>query len=185
MSTDFMPVVTDLPYTIPSSVNEQISRLSKTIGLPEGLMKGKGLQGVHILCGVIIYRHLDRHQKPQVMALIRNLNDPRAVGFLVGKVVDTIVNPNWGLWSLTNKELEAKRSFHSALDNIMTTLGAGASVSSVTSIAKSSWSKRSLMNSKNVLLIIVWGGIWYSKQILKETQQEIDSRKSFNKTPFH
>ncbi|MBL4606289.1 MAG: hypothetical protein JKY01_00455 [Pseudomonadales bacterium] len=182
MNNHFNAVVTDLPYTIPSGVREQINQLSRIVGIPPYLMQG--LDGVNILCGVIVYRHLDRLQKYQVMQLIHATKNPQVIGALSVKVTDVIVNPNWGLWSLTNKELAAKKKFHSAIDTYMTMLGLGASAGSISSLVKSSWSNKKVFN-KNILLIIVWGGIWYSKQVLGETQDEIDSRKVFVKTPYH
>jgi len=179
-----MPVLTDLPYTIPSSVSEQIMKLSNVINVDPTLIQGQGKLGVQILCGVIVYRHLDRFQKQQVMQLIHSTNNKRLIGALTVKVTDVIVNPNWGLWSLTNAELEAKKDFHATIDTYMTMLGIGASTSSISSLVKSSWSQKTFL-SKNLLLIIVWGGIWYSKQILGETQRELDSRKKYIKTPYH
>ena len=66
----------------------------------------------------------------------------------------------------------------------MTFLGFGVSVSSVSSLVNSAWTNKKFL-TKNFLLILVWGGIWYSKQILIETQNEIDSRKKYIKTPYH
>ena len=119
MSNEFIPVITDLPYNIPADINKQIAKLSKVIGIPSYLMQGRGGKGVQILCGVIIYRHLGRLQKHQVMKLIHNTNEPRIIGKLTEKIVDTVANPNWGLWSLTNKELETRRDFHRVIDTYM------------------------------------------------------------------
>ncbi len=65
------------------------------------------------MSGVILYRHLNRNQKTEAMSLIRQIgkkNKPLE-GQLVNLILNTSINPQWGVWSLNNDELLNDHNF--------------------------------------------------------------------------
>src|SRR5690554_6118824 len=98
--------VSDLPYYLPTDTAGQAKALASILGIsPEAAVRS-GEAGVQAMSVTILYRHMDRHERFKAMQLIHSLPDKKFSSKLVLMAVETtFVNPQWGLWSLTNDEL--------------------------------------------------------------------------------
>lgn len=113
MST--MPEVSDLPYYLPTDTQGQLRVLAKLLDLPPATVEQSGEAGVEAMTATILYRHLDRRQRIKAMEKIKSLPDRALVSKLVRITLDTaFVNPQWGLWSLTNEELQRRSQVKSS-----------------------------------------------------------------------
>ena len=177
--------VTDLPYQLPNDRNERIRLLATIIGIEPGSLINGGQEVEDTLCGVILYRHLGRSEKQQVMSLIYDLPDKKVASKLVVRITDVLVNPSWGLWSMTHSELQSKKEFHSLIDSWSSLIGVGVTMSSGLEFISKSWNQRKVLTGRNLLTLIVWGGILYSKKILSDTSSEMERRKVIIQTPYH
>ncbi|MGF1876242.1 hypothetical protein L4D77_13045 [Photobacterium frigidiphilum] len=65
------------------------------------------------------------------MKAIHSVRKKALVGMIITRVLDTTyVNPQWGIWSLSNAELKADLKFHSQLSSVASVAGISASVQS-------------------------------------------------------
>ncbi len=67
-----------------------------------------GYDAIVAMCGVILYRHLDRYQQGDVMQRISDIIDNgyrELGGKLRGIVAIDIFQPQWNIWSLSGKEV--------------------------------------------------------------------------------
>lgn len=116
-----------LPHVLPRNHQEAANRLGLMLKIPLAHLVNANENLVETLSGVVLYRHLDRMEKEGVMRSIYALPNRQLQGILVGKVTDVIVNPSWGLWSLTTEELLKKKDSHQAFDNwVVNVIGMGA-----------------------------------------------------------
>ena len=177
--------VNNTPYQLPTSSEERIRSLANIIGIEGNGLANGGFRIEEILCGVILYRHLDRSEKLEIMSSIYELEDKRIASKLVEKVTDVIVNPSWGLWSMTNAELLNKKEFHSFVQFWSAILGFGVSVSSGKGFLSRLWKERKILSARNSLIMVVCGGLLYSNKVLSDTNLELERRKMFIETKFH
>jgi len=104
--------INNLPYILPSNRKEQLRVLSQIVGIPISFVENGGEKEVNALCGAILYRHLDRHQRIEALSLIRDLSNKPLLGKLVTVAIEpTYVNINWGIWSFTREELLSDKIF--------------------------------------------------------------------------
>ena len=116
-----------LPYETSSSKREAALQLAEIIGVPERLVPrdADANQVVAAMAGVVLHRHIERHQKREVMVLINQFRDshPAFYSQLQGKIALTIAQPRWERWSLTNEELEEIIEFHRNFGRFSTVTG--------------------------------------------------------------
>ena len=74
--------VNNIPYKLPASSEERIRSLANIIGIEVGGLSKGGFRIEEILCGVILYRHLDRTDKMEIMSSIYELEDKRVFKIL-------------------------------------------------------------------------------------------------------
>lgn len=114
------------------------------------------------------------------MTLIRSLPNRALTGKLISVAVEpTLINKDWGVWSLTREELLAEQSFHSQIDNIASFTGVGASLMSGKDFIKKLWKERKLTKG-GLVTIVVWGTVFFNKSELNEVNSEIKRRSSIN-----
>lgn len=105
-----------LPYETPESQKEAAILLAGIIGIPERIVPRDAdyNQVVAAMAGLILYRHIETHQKRQVMEIIDQFRTTHRpfYGQLQGKVALIVAQPRWERWSLTNDELEEIVEFH-------------------------------------------------------------------------
>ena len=89
----------------------------------------------------------------------------------------TLVNKDWGVWSLTKEELIADQLFHSQADNLASYVGLGASAMSGKDLLTKIWKKRKITKGGLVTLVI-WGTVFFNKSELNKVNNEIKRRSS-------
>lgn len=175
----------NLPYKLPKESGAIIVTLCNVLCVPNTFLLKLGTDAENILCGVILYRHLGNLEKQDVMKMIYKLKDKSLASTLVTKVTDVILNPNWGLWSLTNKELQTKEEFHSLVKKWTSIVGFGATVSSTKELLSKAWRQKRYVTGANILTLLVWGGLLYSNKILTDVNLEQERRKIQILTKYH
>ena len=170
-----------LPYVLPKNNKDVVQRLAIILSIDPKRIPSHDQKIIEILSGIILYRHLERLQKIQVMTQVRSL-EPRLQSILVTKITDVIVQPKWGLWSLTNEELLDKKEFHEGIATIANALGIAASVSGLNDImkmvAEGLTKRQSLktMAKRALPYFIIWGAVQVNANELARMQREIDAR---------
>lgn len=183
--------VKNLPYNIENSVQDQIVFLSGLLGLSKALFRNAGQREVDAMCATILYRHLSRAQRNEAMQIIRSVPNRQLQGKLVDCVLfTTFINPQWGIWSLTNKELAADKDVHSFIDNYANYLGISASaigmkdlITQAKEILKSEKSNKSVWGI--VAMFVVWGAVAFNKIELEKVNNEISNRTIQLTTGLH
>ncbi|MFE8073487.1 hypothetical protein QQM79_20730 [Marinobacteraceae bacterium S3BR75-40.1] len=114
-----LPNTSDLPYFLPKDTQGQLRELAKILNISPALVANSGEKGLEAMTSTILYRHMDQLQRMKAMAAIRSVANPQFEQQLVTRAVDTtFVNPQWGLWSMTNAELAEDEAFHSLVEKI-------------------------------------------------------------------
>jgi len=176
MSSSFS--ISNLPYNLPNNLNEQLRILSNIVKIPFSLVKDGGQNEVEAICGAILYRHLDRHQKIEAMTLIRSVPNGALKAKLISIAVEpTFVNKDWGIWSFTTEELIADQYFHSQVDNFASYIGVGASALSGKDLLVKLWSNRKVTKG-GVDTLVIWGTVLFNKSELSKVNNEIQRRSS-------
>lgn len=181
-----MPTVTinDLPYQLPKDTAGQLQKLAQITSIPKNLLTGAGEKEVEAICYMILYRHLSQHLRIKAMTSIRSVKKRALMGELIKRVLDTtFVNPQWGIWSLTNSELNADIELHTHLTSIAGTLGFGASVSSGKDMLNKIKQDKAI-SRKNWITLIIWGCIYFNIRELKKATKEKDHRSTLNTSRF-
>lgn len=179
-----------LPHVLPSNHQEAANRLALMLKIPLAHVVSADEYMVEAISGVILYRHLDRMEKQDVMRSIYALKSKQLQSFLVIKVTDVIVNPTWGLWSLTSDELNKKTGFHADFDFWLGSfIGVGVNLMSVGALITKVRKIHGLaLASKAGILatIIVYGAIMYNKSELARCHKEIANRTPpMNGSPYY
>lgn len=116
-----------IPYETSTSQKKAAHELAKIVGIPRKVVPKTGNYNevIKALSGVILFRHIERHQKREVMQSIQRFKDSHRpfYGQLQGKVANVIANPRWENWSLTTEELKDIVSFHGKVAYLDRTLG--------------------------------------------------------------
>lgn len=113
-------LVRGLPYDLPKTTRDALSALAGVMKISPALVLAGDHGLLALIAGVILYRHLPSEARRDVMKRLqaysrsqkawqRNLYHP-----LLGRVLDTMVSPEWGLWSMSNEEV------HAGLQSILT-----------------------------------------------------------------
>ncbi|WP_425641977.1 hypothetical protein ACPUEK_01005 [Marinomonas gallaica] len=114
-----------LRYPTFENNKDLIRSLGDVLGIPASITDTVSNQEkcASAMSGVIMYRQLNRIEKMEVMRLIRSIESKKLVEKLIEKVTDVIVQPKWGLWSLSNEELQDLIDFHSEFGEWSNLLG--------------------------------------------------------------
>ncbi len=174
-----------LPYSLPKDTQSQLKQLSKITSIPQNLLIDAGKIEVEALCYMIIYRHLDRVQRMFAMKTIRSVRKRALMGEIINRVLDTAyVNPQWGVWSLSNAELTADLEFHSHLSSIASIIGIGASVQSGKELLVKIIEKKAI-RSANWITLVIWGAIYFNMREQAKAQIELDNRTTLNTSKYY
>jgi len=117
------------------------------------------------MAAVIMYRHLDRHQQSQALHLIHSISDRMLMGKLVEKIADTIANPQWGTWSLSNSELLQDKKVHDTINTYASWLGLTVSAIGAKDILQEAWKKRKISRGGWVNIVVL-GSLLFNAQEL-------------------
>ncbi|MGF1879288.1 hypothetical protein L4D77_29020 [Photobacterium frigidiphilum] len=176
--------IRDLPYRLPKTTREQLTKLAKITSIPNNLLVGAGEKEVEAICYMILYRHLSQHQRIEGMKAIRSVKKRALMGDLIRRTLDTtFINPQWGIWSLTNDELKADIKSHTQLNTMASMLGFGASAASIKDIVKKITEKKKV-SSNNLITFVIWGCIYFNAKELEKATTEKDHRSTLNSSRF-
>lgn len=173
-------IINDLPYQLPITVEGQLKRLGKIAGIPNNLLVGGGEKEVEAIANMIMYRHLNRVERMNAMKSFHAVKKRALLGELVNNALDTaFVNPQWGIWSLTNSELEADIKFHNAIMMVSGAAGVGLSFSSAADFYKQVRKKRSL-GTRGWVTAVIYGALIFNAIELSKANKEKDNRTTLN-----
>lgn len=179
-----MSTVNKLPYHLPKQPDEQLRILSNILSIPKSQL-GRNVQAeIEAMAVTILYRHLNHIQKQDAMATIRSLNNPILVNSLVTKVVDVIVNPQWGIWSLSNEELLADQDFHAKVDEVAGYIGISASAASGKDFIQNLW-KNKKIGKGGWIILAIWGAVIFNKSELNKANREVSNRSQLKTSPLY
>lgn len=166
----------NLPYKLPRSTNEQLKTLSRITSIPSNLLMNAGHLEVEAISSMVLYRHMNRLQRIEAMRLIRSVPSRALMGKIISKTLDTTyVNPQWGIWSLSNEELKKDIALHSTIDSFAGYIGVGASALSGKDLVKDLLSLKR-MGKKHWVTVVIWGCIYFNKSELNKARDELDNR---------
>ncbi|MDN3682225.1 hypothetical protein QWZ04_18140 [Vibrio tapetis subsp. quintayensis] len=166
----------NLPYTLPRTTNEQLKTLSRITSIPSNLLMNAGHLEVEAISSMVLYRHMNRLQRIEAMRLIRSVPSRALMGKIISKTLDTTyVNPQWGIWSLSNEELKKDIALHSTIDSFAGYIGVGASALSGKDLVKDLLSLKR-MGKKHWVTVVIWGCIYFNKSELNKARDELDNR---------
>ncbi|WP_061011151.1 hypothetical protein [Vibrio sp. CUB2] len=181
-----MPNVTvnDLPYPLPRDTTGQLKTLAKITSIPNNLLAGAGDAEVEALCYMILYRHLNTNQRYKAMKSIRAVKKRALMGKIIEKTLDTtFVNSQWGIWSLSNAELEADIKLHTDINQLASGLGIGASAGSIKEILQKIKEKRSI-SQRNWVTFIIWGCVYLNAKELEKANIEREHRTTVSTSRY-
>ena len=180
------PTVKDLPYpNMPTTLQGQINKLADITGIRRNLLTGAGETKLQAMCYVILYRHLSQQQRHKAMKTIRSVKKRALMGVLIDKALTTtFVNPQWGIWSLSNKELMDDISTHDQIQYIAGMVGFGASGLSIKDFLKKTIGQRSL-GYKQIATIVIWGCVAFNNIELNKAKKELQNRTKINTSKFY
>ncbi|KAB7622710.1 hypothetical protein [Alkalilimnicola sp. S0819] len=166
-----------LPYRMPASPHAKAVFLAQLMYVPPAWLSGLTADRASaLLTDICLYRHLDRKQKENVIRRIRAL-PVRRQDLLMSKVLLPIVNPDWGVWSLTTEELLQQQRFLSAIVDWLGYLGLGYSFQSFGDLLKRLRARDALWSSYGVLPTIgIWGFYWMNDTARGQIEQELYRR---------
>lgn len=166
---------------MPHTTDGQIRYLIKLLGLPPSTFNARaGYQKLsnevvlEALTGVVLYHHLDRLQKMQVMRFLHdNLHGP-ALAACIGKITDPMVNPHWGLWAKSTQELKADLEFAETVSTYLGLAGASFSIPALYNISrKDSANKRGARSGHPLFVVLIWGFYYNHESGRKSIQSEL------------
>ena len=183
----------NLPYILPKNAQESSVRLATILDIKAAYVANADQALVEMLAGTILYRHLDRLQKMDIMDKIQKSGRYPLAGILTSRVVDVeLVNSRWGVWSLSNDELIESVEFAEMLDRWSGLIGWGANISSISSFAKKVYSnspetprQAALFRLHAMVTLIIWGSILYNKNEIKRLNDELKNRSTLHTSPVY
>lgn len=171
-----LPSASDLPYHLPTDTKGQLLELAKTLRISPQLVENSGDQGLEAMCATILYRHMSQRQRMAAMTAIKSIPNRQLQSKLVAAALDTtFVNPQWGLWSLTNEEIAEDEAFHDAVDTFGSILGVTFSVSSGKDVAKEFLEKRKLTKG-GLAMMVIWVAFAGNRSSLNAVREEKERR---------
>ena len=175
-----------LPYVLPKNLPEQLRLLAKITNIPYSFVKDGGQLELEAMSAVIIYRHLNRIQKTESMSLIRHVgkkNKPLE-GKLVNLILNLSVNPQWGIWSLSNEELLNDYKFHNTINDYAGFIGLTASAAGAKTIIQKVWQTKK-MTKGGIATLVLWGALYFNNSELRKANKEIANRSQLNSSPVY
>ncbi len=178
--TNSMPGLEDLSYhpdKLPKDTHSLVELLAEIVGFDMEPRTKRDEYTLNVLCGVVLYRHLDRLQKMNVISMIRDSEghiDKADLFELISFCVDPLVQPRWHLWSLTTNELEIIYKDQENMAKLLATMGVGFTFSGAVDVWKAGKSV-----SKGLPVFLVGSTVAYiQSNQLSNTKNELDRRTS-------
>ena len=193
-----------LEHILPKTTQDAANKLANILEYPLSAVKNANSDTLEALAGTILYRHLERTQQNAVMRLVDS--QPGILrGRLLPSIASVIVNPNWGLWSLSKKELEEKLAFNTGLQSLYSTLGLGFTVSAGTvafndyfkyrdDLRKSTSKENSAKLTqaikakgikKGFITLVIWGAVGFNNNEMDKLNKELENRKPIIQSKYY
>lgn len=103
-----------LPYELPETPRGKIGVLAEIVNIPRTrFLDVSDKDALKALSGLILYRHLDRQKEREVNRHWATLPQPLQMSLRKQRNF-ALVNPNWGIWSLSTEELENQHDWSRA-----------------------------------------------------------------------
>ncbi|MBH0059414.1 hypothetical protein I6F65_20985 [Pseudoalteromonas sp. SWXJZ94C] len=167
--------INELPYSLPKTPKAQCQYLARICSISLHKLSNNHQEESEAIASVIIYRHLSSNQKIEAMRLIQALINKPLMAKLIEKITDTIVNPQWGIWSLSNTELLKDHKFHDMVNTYAGISGITISMVSVADLASTIW-KTKKVTKGGWLTLVMWGSLILNATELHKVNQEISNR---------
>ncbi|OLQ78347.1 hypothetical protein BIT28_00190 [Photobacterium proteolyticum] len=180
------PTINDFPYpNIPITLQGQLNKLSDTIGIRRNLLIDAGEKELQAMCYVVLYRHLTQQQRQMAMKTIHSIKKRALIGALIDKTLDTtFVNPQWGVWSLTNDELIQDIASHEQIQYLAGLIGVGASGMSIWELVQKVVKARAV-GYKQLATLVIWGFVIWNNKELNKSRNELKNRTQINTSRFY
>lgn len=176
-----MPAINDLPYhqdKMPTTTPEMVDALAAILRFKIFHQTKKDEHTLATLTGVILYRHLDRHQKMKVMDMIRNEDHIHRADHDELRVfcIEPLIQPEWWLWSLTTEELEEKFKSQENFKTLLSLIGFG-----VTALSIQDFGKELIKNKKitrgGAMFVLSATFVYLQNKQYNNTKKEVERRK--------
>jgi hypothetical protein len=166
-----------MPYKVPTDVTKQAEYFAKILSVPKSYIKSANNDDVKLMVATILYPHLDRLGRNQTLRMYLEHPNKKLAVYLRGEAVTvTLVNKNWGLWSLTTNELNEKLKEH----EVITKLFGLAGVKTAQDLVKNF---KNLKNSKPYAILL--SVILSANEIMKkDTNNELKRRQKTSDYEF-
>src|SRR5690606_27342682 len=124
--------------------------------------------------GIVLYHQLGHIERMNVMEFLHNNLHGPALAAAIGKITDPMVNPHWGLWSMSTDQLKEDLEFAETVSTYIGLAGGGFSIKEVVDLAgdsRKSNTKSMCPIAHPVLVIAIWG-FWFNHEAGKSAIQE-------------
>ncbi len=109
-----------MPYRVPVEIRQQARYFGEILSVPSSCLREPTREDVKLMVATILYPHVDRFGKSKILLMYQNSPNKRLADFLRGEAVTvTLVNKNWGLWSLSTDELNNKLKQHEVVTKLL------------------------------------------------------------------
>ncbi len=175
-----LPNIQNIPYpdsTVPRDVKGAIDAITQIMDVDLVPQTPRTEETLVLLCGVLLYRHIDRFQRMEIVGMLRNpsIIAPIDGAELLDLILDVTIQPQWHLWSLTTEELVELLTQQKALVNIFTVLGVSVSLSAGKSLLSEVIKKGRLGKGGYVFIIALSASYVVQKQY-NNTNHEMQNR---------
>ena len=173
-----------IPYRLPNNTQDQIRFLRELVRLPHNIFEAYRNQpaiddetALNLLTGVILYHHLSRNKKREVMELIhQELRNRPAISLFISKITDPLVSPYWGLWAQTTDELLANLELTSNISKVLGFAGVGVTFKTLDDLRKALSSRRKFPRGNPTVLALLYGFYFNNEAAKNALQEEINRR---------
>lgn len=180
-----LPTVADLPYYLPRDAEGQLKALAGILEIPYPLVKDTGDAGLEAMALTILFRHLEKRERDSALRTIHELESRELIGILRRKATDTaFVNERWGVWSMTNEELENDKAYHDMLVKIGGVLGFTFSATGGRDLAKQMVRERRLPK-RGMVTIVIWVSLLSSHNSSVKLGEELERRTQQKSSPYY
>lgn len=166
-----------LPYRMPAGFPAKAQYLSQLMHVPPAWLSFMPAEDAcSLLSYVCLYHHLDRLERPKVLARVNALPGPKQA-LIRSKIVLPLANPAWGLWCLTTDELLRQHDFLETVSEAGSLMGFGLSLRDGASFFKTLRQTSAAVAMRAFLsTVAIWGFFWMNDKSKSLIQEEIFRR---------
>ncbi len=175
-----LPNIQNIPYpesTVPRDVKGAINAIAKIMDIDLVPETPRNEDTLVLLCGVLLYRHIDRFQKMKVMEMLHDSSiiAPVDGAELHDLIVGMLVQPRWHLWSLSTEELASLLAEQEAAVKLLALLGYSVSASTLGAAVSEIIKKKKVGGAAHIFVLTLIAHFTVIKQH-GNTKEELDKR---------